>query len=175
MKSAKLLLFPIFALILSGCAGYHVGSTLDPAIKTVSLSVVNATADSKDGFGFEPSIEVAVMKALRAELQMDGRLQVCSAEQADSVLTVRLTRFNLDPLAYDRRHGSFAEEYRATITASVVFSKAETGEVIHENPSVTGDSEFAFESDLTSAKSSAIRAASTDLARKAVNLTVNGW
>ena len=85
MKSAKILLFPVLALMLSGCAGYHVGSTLPKAIQTVSISIENKTD--------EPSIEVAVMKALRAELQMDGRLKVASPETADAVLKVTLKNF----------------------------------------------------------------------------------
>jgi hypothetical protein len=52
---------------------------------------------------------------------------------------------------------------------------ADTGEVIHENPVVTGESEFEFASDLTTTTRTALPAAAADLARKAVSLTVNGW
>jgi hypothetical protein len=167
MKIEKLLFFPVLALLLSGCAGYRTGSTLDPAIQTVSLSVVNKTD--------EPSIEVEVMKALRAELQMDGRLAVRSPEDADTSITVTLKEFNLYPLAFNRRHGSLAEEYRMTLTASVVFANSETGEVIHENPLVTADGEFPFSADLTATKRGAMPDAAADLARKVISLTVNGW
>ena len=109
MKSAKFILFPVLALLLSGCAGYRVGSTLDKSIQSVSLTIVNKTS--------EPSIEVAVQKALRAELQMDGRLEVRSKDDADVALTVTLTEFDLTPLAYVRNKGSLADEYRMTITA----------------------------------------------------------
>ena len=86
-----------------------------------------------------------------------------------------LNGFKLDPRAYDRRHGSLAREYRIVVTSQVVFSNAETGEVIHENPVVIGDSEFAFNADLTSSKREGMPAAAADLARKVVSLTVNGW
>jgi len=167
MKSAKILLFPVLALILSGCAGYRVGSTLDKSIKTVSLTIINKTD--------EPSIEVAVMKALRAELQMDGRLEVRSQNEADAVLTVTLKNFELHALAFQRKQGSLADEYRATITASAVLSKAKTGEVILENPAVLGDSEFPYGADLTSAKRAAMPEAAGDLARKVVSTVVTAW
>lgn len=167
MKSVKLLAVPFLAFLLSGCAGYRTGSTLDPSIQTVSLSVVNKTD--------EPSIEVDVMKALRAEVQMDGRLAVRSPEDADASITVTLKNFNLHPLAFNRRHGSLAEEYRMTLMASVVFANSETGEVIHENPQVTGDGEFPFAADLTATKRGAMPEAAADLARKVISLTVNGW
>ncbi|MFA7257751.1 MAG: LPS assembly lipoprotein LptE [Kiritimatiellales bacterium] len=167
MKFAKPFLFSVIALMLSGCAGYRVGSTLDPSIKTVSLSVINKTD--------EPSIEVAVMKALRAELQMDGRLEVRSQDVADAVLTVTLTRFNLESLAYNRQQGSLAEEYRMTMAGSAVLSKAETDEVVLENPRVEGEAEFPYMADLTTAKRAAMPGAAGDLARKVVSTLVTAW
>lgn len=167
MKSVKLLLVPAFALMLFGCAGYRVGSALDPAIKTVSLSVVNKTD--------EPSIEVAVMKALRAELQMDGRLEVCSAEEADAVLSVTLKNFTLDALSFNRKQGSLAEEYRVIIKAAVVFSNAESGEVILESPGLQGEAEFPYVGDLTSGKRAVMSKAAQDLARKIVSTMTTGW
>ncbi|HPR83471.1 MAG TPA: LptE family protein [Pontiellaceae bacterium] len=167
MKSAKFLLLPVLALILSGCAGYHVGSTLPKSVKTVSLSIVNKSD--------EPSIEVAVMKALRAELQMDGRLEVRSSETADAALTVTLTKFDLQALAFNRQKGALAEEYRMTLTASVVLRDAESHEVILENPEVRGEAEFPYVADLTSAKRSALPEAAGDLARKVVSTTMTGW
>ncbi|MDD3275816.1 MAG: LPS assembly lipoprotein LptE, partial [Kiritimatiellales bacterium] len=107
--------------------------------------------------------------------QMDGRLDVRSQSEADSMLTVTLTRFDLQALAFNRRQGSLAEEYRITLTGRVVFSNAKTGEVIHENPAVTGDSDFPFMADLTASKRAALPTAASDLARKAISLTVTGW
>ena len=167
MKSAKILLFPVLALILSGCAGYRVGSTLDKSIKTVSLTIVNKTD--------EPSIEVYVMKALRAELQMDGRLKVCSSNESDVVLSVTLKKFELEALAFNRHQGSLAEEYRMTMIATAVLSDAETGKVILENPKLWGESEFPYSDDLTSAKRGAMPDAANDLARKVVSTVVTAW
>jgi outer membrane lipopolysaccharide assembly protein LptE/RlpB len=167
MKFSKILLFPALALMLSGCAGYRVGSTLDPSIRTVSLSIINETD--------EPSIEVAVMKALRAELQLDGRLEVRSQDEADAMLTVRLSGFDLQALAYNRRQGTRAEEYRMTLSGSVVLSNAETDEVIFENPKVQGEGDFPYAADLTTTKRGVLPEAAQDLARKVVSTVVTAW
>ena len=167
MKSIKFLLFSVLALMLSGCAGYHVGSTLDKSIKTVSLEIIN-----KSG---EPSIEVAVEKALRAELQMDGRLEVRPKEVADAVLSVTLTGFDLDPLSYVRNLGAMVAEYRITLTARAVLSDAETGKVILETPVVQGFSDFPYTADLTSTKRAGTPKAANDLANKVVSATVTAW
>ncbi|MFA6174070.1 MAG: LPS assembly lipoprotein LptE [Kiritimatiellales bacterium] len=136
-------------------------------MKTVSLEITNKTD--------EPSIEVAVQKALRAELQMDGRLEVRSKEEADTVLSVTLTKFSLDPLSYVRNQGSLVAEYRVTLTCKAVLSDAQTGEVILETPVVLGDADFSFTADLTSAKRAALPLAASDLARKVVSATVTAW
>lgn len=167
MKSAKFLLFPVLVLMLSGCTGYRVGSTLDKSIQTVSLTIVNKTD--------EPSIEVAVMKALRAELQMDGRLKIRSKEDADAELTVTLTSYSLTPLSYDRKRGTLVREYRVGLTGTAVLSDSETGEVILENPTVTGEEDFPYTADLTTAKLGALPGAALDLARKVVSATVTAW
>jgi outer membrane lipopolysaccharide assembly protein LptE/RlpB len=167
MKSVKLLLIPVLALILSGCAGYHVGSTLPKSVQSVSLAIVNKTD--------EPSIEVAVKKALIAELQMDGRLEVRPLEEADATLTVTLTKFDLDALAFSRRQGSLAAEYRMTLTAKAVLSDAQTGEVILESPVVRGESEFPYAADLTTTKREGMPKAANDLARKVVSNVVTAW
>jgi len=167
MKSVKFLLFSFLALVLSGCAGYRVGSTLSKDIRTVGLAIENKTD--------EPSIEVAVMKALRAELQMNGRLLVRPQEEADSVLSVTLTKFELNPLAYDRLTGSLTEEYRMMLTAKAVLRDAESNEVLREIPVVLGESEFPYAADLTTTKRGALPKAADDLARKVVSQTVTGW
>ncbi|MGE4490290.1 MAG: LPS assembly lipoprotein LptE, partial [Kiritimatiellales bacterium] len=108
MKFSKRCLLPVLALILSGCAGYRVGSSLPESIQSVSIAVENKTD--------EPSVEVQVMKSLRAELQMDGRLDVRPQSDADAILTVTLNRYQLTPVAFDHKQGSLAREYRVTLS-----------------------------------------------------------
>jgi hypothetical protein len=167
MKFIKPLVASVLALILSGCAGYRVGSTLDKSIQTVCLKVVNKTD--------EPSVEVQVMKSLRAELQMDGRLKVRPEDVADAILSVTLTSYYLVPLAYNHDRGPQVVEYRLELTGTVELRNAETDEVILENPSVRGWSDFPYAADLTTAKLGALPGAAADLARKVVSGTVTAW
>jgi len=167
MKSLNLIVISFFVLLLAGCAGYRVGSTLPENIQDVRLSVVNQTD--------EPSIEVAVMKALRVEVQRDGRLKIASPGEEDAVLNVTLNQYDLKALAFNRRQGSDAEEYRMILSASSVLSNVQSGEVIVENPELLGESEFAYAADLTSAKLSALPDAAGDLARKVISLVTTAW
>lgn len=167
MKFSKTLPLLALSLIVAGCAGYQVGSTLPENVTSVSLSVINLTD--------EPSIEVEVMKALRAELQMDGRLEIASPGDADAVLKVTLNSFNLRALAFDKDRGSLAREYRMVVRASSLLYNTESGEVILENPSLLGESEFPYAVDLTTAKLGALPGASRDLARKVVSIITTAW
>ncbi len=167
MKLTTILLFPVLSLVLAGCAGYQLGSTLPEDVQSVSLSIVNQTD--------EPSIEVAVMKAIRAELLMDGRLEIRSQNEADAVLKVTLNSFDLNALAFDRDRGSLAREYRMVLCASSVLYKAEDGEVILENPEIFGESDFPYVADLTTAKLGALPTAAADLARKVVSIITTAW
>jgi hypothetical protein len=91
------------------------------------------------------------------------------------VLKVILTGYRLTPLAYDTVEGDLAREYRIVISAKAVLSDAATGDVILEVPSVVGDSEFPYASDLTTAKLGGLPEAADDLARKVVSMTVTAW
>ena len=163
----KLLSLLALSLLFVGCTGYQLGSNLPESIQAVHITVENKTE--------EPSIEVEAMKSLRAEVQMDGRLVLRSEDEADAVLKVSLTRYNINALSYDEDHGTLAREYRVTLTATAVLSDAKTGEVLREIPSVVGDTEFQYESDLTSGKRAALSAAADDLARKVVSMTIAAW
>ncbi len=167
MKFAKTLLPLVLLLIFAGCTGYQLGSNLPESIQAVSLTVENKTS--------EPSIEVQTMKSMRAEVQMDGRLALRSQSDADAVLKVTLTDYRLSALAFDREHGTLAREYRVTLTATAVLYDAKTGDVLREIPSVVGDTEFAYESDLTSGKRAALSAAADNLARKVISMTIAAW
>ena len=163
----KLLPLLALSLLFAGCTCYQLGSNLPESIQTVSLTVENKTE--------EPSIEVQTMKSMRAEVQKDGRLMLRSENEADAVLKVTLTSYHINALAYDQEHGTLAREYRVTLTASAVLYDAKTGDVLREIQSVTGDTEFQYESDLTSGKRAALSAAADDLARKVVSMTIAAW
>ena len=163
----KLLSLLALSLLFVGCTGYQLGSNLPESIQAVHLTVENKTE--------EPSIEVETMKSLRAEVQMDGRLVLRSEDEADAVLKVSLTRYNINALSYDEDHGTLAREYRVTLTATAVLSDAKTGEVLREIPSVTGESEFPYSADLTSGKRAALAVSADDLARRVISLTIAAW
>jgi len=161
-------LIPVFVLLsLSGCLGYRLGSTLPPGIRTVDVpTFINDTA--------EPLLEIETTRAVMREFRKDGTLRVTRGENADSVLHVRLVRYALQPLRYERDRARTVSEYRLSMRAKITFERADTGEILVKR-TVKGESTFATAGDLTSSKQAALPAASRDLAHNIVECVVEYW
>ena len=158
------------ATLVSGCAGYRLGSMLPPDIKTVYVPTCrNQTT--------EPLVDVETTQALLRQLQIDGSLRVVSEAEADSVLEVTVTDFSMSPRAFSKEsdRATFANEYRVFLTAKMVLKRRATDEVIVEDASVRGDSTFILAGDMTSSKRLALPEVAEDLARRIIDRVVEVW
>lgn len=151
-----------------GCAGYRLGSTLPPGIRTVYVpAFLNQSG--------EPQLEVETTRAVLREIQRDGTLRVAGRNQADTVLHVKLTGFRLEPLRYDANRSRRTVEYRCIIQADVTFERLRPREVMIDAHQVRGSTTFIPAGNLTSAKRRALPAAAHDLAQEIVGLVVEHW
>lgn len=169
MKKMVRLLFLalLFVCVAGGCAGYQLGNTLPPGIKSVYIpTFLNRTN--------EPEIEVRTTSLAIQEFRRDGSIRVVDAEHADARLEVTLLSYELYPLRYERNDARAADEYRLIITAKAVFRMADTGKVLSENI-VQGESTFVLSGDLSSAKLVALPNAARDLAHDIVESVVEYW
>jgi len=166
LKYGLLLVF-LAVFFLAGCAGYRLGSTLPPDIKTIYVPLfVNKTR--------EPLIENDATAATIAELQKDGSLKVVNVENADVILECTLDSVSLNPLRYNRSDVTKPNEYRMTIAASVTLKRIRNQEIVSE-ASVVGEATFPFFGNLVAAKQSAMPQATEDLAKRIVEKTVEAW
>ena len=158
----------LLLLLSAGCANYRLGSMLPDDLKTVYVPTCkNETA--------EPLIEQDVTRAILSQIQMDGSLRVASEDDADTVLEIALTKFWLDPVAYESGKSSTANQYRMSIKASFVLRRCADHSVVVDSPSVTGWYDFDFAGDMTSSKAVALRPAAEDLGRRIVGQIVQYW
>ena len=170
MKSlAQLGCVLMFSFLLMGCASYQLGSMLPDDIKTVYVpTFVNKTQ--------EPMIETEATQAAIQEIQKDGSLKVVRAiEDADTILTVTLTDYELTPLKYDRDLDTTADMYRLTLTAQIVLTRRATNKVVSESPSVQGEADFDIAGDFTTSKKRGLPDAAEDLAHNIVETIVEAW
>ena len=156
------------AAFLAGCVEYHLGSMLPSDIRTVYMpTCINETS--------EPLIELDATRAILSQIQMDGSLRIASEATADTILDVKLTNFDLDPVGYVAGDSSTVDQYRMRITASFVLRRQSDNTVVAESPSVTGWYDFDFTGDLTSSKAVALRPAAEDLGRRIVAAITQYW
>lgn len=154
-------------LLISGCAGYRLGSMLPPDIKTVYVpTFINKTS--------EPQLEVQTTQSLIEELQRDGSLRVVNQEQADVTLTVTLRNYRIQPVSYSSTARTTAREYRILMQAAIVMTRR-NGSVVVDNPNVTGDYVFPFSGDMSSSKLVGLPDAAADLAHNIVEKIVEYW
>ena len=156
------------AALLAGCVEYRLGSMLPSDVRTVYMpTCVNETS--------EPLIEMDVTRSILSQIQMDGSLRLASEDAADTVLDVKLTNFDLDPVGYVSGESSTVDQYRMRITASFVLRRQSDNSVVAESPSVTGWYDFDFTGDLTSSKAVALQPAANDLGRRIVAAITQYW
>ncbi len=163
--------FIALSLILTGCTGYQLGSTLPEGVESVFIKIENKTD--------EPSIEVEVMKSIRSEIQFDGSLQLADQGRADATLLVTLNNFYLNALAFDSDRGELAREYEMVINASFILYKGDDpkdeDQLVLQSPSLRADEDFPYAADLTTAKLGALPGTADDLALQIVSMITSAW
>ena len=157
----------IAALVISGCAGYQLGTTLPPHLKTIAIPAFT------NGSG-ELDLEARVTAATIKEFQRDGTLRVIDADAADIVLTGRIVSCDFAAVRYERGNSLKAEEQRMTVRCEITATERATGKVLH-NGAVEGDATFISNGDMTTAKRGAYRTVSEDVAHEVINAVISAW
>ena len=108
------------------------------------------------------------------ELQKDGSLRVVGPQEADAILEVTLTGYELTPLRYRRDQATTAREYRLTLKADVLLRKRATQEVIAK-VSAEGYTTLDAVSDLPTARRLALPQAARSLALHIIKSVTEYW
>lgn len=148
--------------------GYQLGGTRPAGVETVHVAaVVNAT--------HEPAIELQVTKAIRQQIQFDGRLKLRnSPDDADAVIDVELTDYSIQPISFRDDLKTTPDQYRIRITAVASLRNTATDEILSESRTF-GEARFFFESDLTTSKRDALPVAAKELAKFMVDDLIEQW
>ena len=150
--------------------GYHVGSISKADYHSVAvLTFQNRTPHP------EPGLESQITGAIIKRLQADGTLRVESQDNADIVLTGKITQYHRAPLRFMRDITSVPREYRITIAAKIEAHNGRTGAVVLKPTVVTGSADTFIGVDLQSADFQTIPLVADNLARRIVSLLAESW
>ncbi|MBN2097205.1 MAG: hypothetical protein JW714_01870 [Candidatus Omnitrophica bacterium] len=179
MKKISLLFWAV--LFISGC-GYTTGSLLPEHLKTIHIQPFRNKIELTDELSvdeyrfrsYRVQLETDITKELIDRFINDGHLKVAPQEQADLILTGDLIDYLRQPLRYGGDNET-VEEYRISIVCSVQVKDVKNDKIIWQESRLIGDSTYNVSGTYAASESLTVSAAVSDLARRIVNRTIEGW
>jgi hypothetical protein len=159
--------FQVFAaaVLLAGCAGYHLGPVGGAVAGEKSIEIFpfnNLTLA-------EPRLGAAVTQALRERFQADATFRLATQGDGDVVVTGFIKRYNPQGLSYLDKDVTTVENYRVGIVAHVVARERDSGKTLLDKD-VNGYTLVHVGADLADSERQAAPLLAEDLARNIAEL-----
>ena len=169
MKSLFLLLASA-CLLLSGCAGYTLGSH-----KPAHLSKITKIAvPTFENLTLEPRLAVLVTNAVIKQLQNHGSYQIVSKSEAEAVLQGKISNINRTQFRSDLNNVLRTSQIMATLVCPFTITETSTGKVLH-NGSATADSYIILDANLQLSETQLLEDAAQRLALTLADQASEGW
>ncbi len=161
-------LLSILALMLAGCAGYHLGPT--NGMPAGSRSVRTQPFANRTR---EPRVTEYVAISMRKLLQQDGTFRLQTSGSPDILVSGEITRFSRTGLSYEPNDVLTPQEYTLILVAHVVAVDVNSGKTLL-NRDVSGSTYIFVGNDQSSAERQAIPLLADSVARNTVSLLADG-
>ncbi|MCQ9208796.1 MAG: LPS assembly lipoprotein LptE [Omnitrophica bacterium] len=179
MRKLKILL--LIAVIVSGC-GYATGSLLPSRLKTIYVGpfrnkielAEELTPEEYRFRTYRTSLETDITKEVIDSFINDGNLRVAKEENADLILSAELIDYLRQPVRYGADN-EIVEEYRISIVCSVIVRDVGKDTILWQDGRVIGDSTYNISGTYARSETATVEVAISDLARRIVNRTIEGW
>ena len=170
MRLPGMIVSGVAAVLLAGCAGYHLGPVNGAVAGEKSVEVLPFNNQT-----LQPRLGDAVTQALRERLQTDGTYHLATRGGGDIVVSGVITRYNREGLSYLNKDVATTENYRVGIIAHVTARETATGRVLFDKD-VNGYTLVHVGTDLADAERQSLPLLAEDLARNVtVLLTEGAW
>ncbi len=177
-KFSFLLMLP---LVIAGC-GYTTGSLLPEHIETIHIQPFRNKIELTDELAldqyrfrtYRADLEIDITKEVIDKFINDGHLKVVEEENADLILSGELIDYLRTPVRYGADNEA-VEEYRISIVCSLKLKDISKDVIMWREPRVIGDSTYSLSGSYATSEASCVSAAVSDLARRIVNRTIEGW
>ncbi len=157
-------------LILSGCAGYHIGP-VQPKLLQGIHSIAVPTFKNET---LIPRTEVLVTNTVIKQFQQDGTYRIESHDNADAILQGTIMEIRRHPARSVRSNVLATREFSMVLTINYVLKERATGKVL-QSRSVNGTTSFFVSGDLNQDERQAIPLAAEDAAIRLVSDISEGW
>jgi hypothetical protein len=168
MRLPEFLALAAGAVLIAGCAGYHLGPVNGAVAGEKSVEVIPFNNQT-----LQPRLGDAVTRALRERLQTDGTYHLATHGPGDIVVSGVITRYNREGLSYLNNDVTTTENYQVGITAHVVARESATGKVLLDK-NVNGYTLVHVGTDLADSERQSLPLLAEDLARNITGLLTEG-
>jgi hypothetical protein len=166
----KLSFLPAIALLLAGCAGYHVGP-----IKPTYLKQVNTIAvPSFKNETLIPRLEVMAADCVIRKFQDDGTYQIGSSDNSDAVLEGTVRTVRREPIRSLAGNVLATTEFQLEMVIDYTLTDRVTGKQLAKH-SVIGSTSFFVGGDVQQDEQQALPLAAANAADHIVSYLTEGW
>lgn len=149
-------------LLVAGCAGipdYRWTSRVPEELRTVAVPVFQNKTDAAE---LGPIITQYTLR----EFQREGTFSI--RRSGDSSLEVQGTVVKAErrPISFARGYGMRADEYRYYVTVEIALVNKDTGKILLDGRSYTGETTFLVQGDLLTGQRDAAQRIAADLSRQ---------
>lgn len=165
----RFLLSSLAALLLSGCAGYHLGASKPYALRDVHTIAVPTFRN----LTLVPRVEVLTTGTVIKQLQQDGTFRIASGSTADATLKADITRISRSPARSVRGNVLATTEFNLTVV--VRYSLVGPNGAALAGGDANGSTSFFVSTDVTTDERQALPLAVENLAKGLVSQLSEGW
>ncbi|HUA68375.1 MAG TPA: LptE family protein [Candidatus Saccharimonadales bacterium] len=170
MRLLRFLASSAMALLLAGCAGYHLGP-VNPNVQAQGEESIEVLPFNNQTL--QPRLGSVLTQALREQLQTDGTYRLATQGPGDVVVTGVITGYSRQGVSFLSVDVATPEDYRVVVTAHVTARERATGKLLLDK-NVNGETLVHVGSDLASAERQALPLLADDLARNITELLTEG-
>jgi hypothetical protein len=161
----------LLCLLLSGCAGYHLGATRPHFMEGIHSIAVPTFRNET----LIPRIEVLVADTVIRQIQQDGTYKVASsADDADAVLEAEILQVARRPSRTVLNDVQATEEFAMTLVVHYKIIRKATGETVDDKNAI-GTTTFFVSGDVNQDEIQAIPLAAQNVAANMVQEFGEGW
>jgi len=164
-----LFVLPLLALLLTGCAGYQIGTAKPTHLQNVTKLYVPTFANET----LEPRLAVLVTNAVIKQIQLGGAYQIVTQDQADATLEAKISDIDRSQWRSVRSNTLRTRELlvRLKTTYKIVDP---SGTKLHSGR-VLGESYVVLDANFQTSERQALSESAERMAATMVDEISNGW
>lgn len=170
MKTYLPLFATSIALLLSNCAGYHLGGQKPTHLQGITKLAIGTFENQT----LEPRISSVVTNALIKQIQVDGSYQIVSRENAEAVLEGSIARVDRSQFRSVRQNVLRTSQLQMRLSVAYTVKDAASGRTIHTGRG-SANSYVILDSNVQNSEAQALEDAAQRLATNIANEISEGW